>query len=223
MGTLRSGIDQPGHARQDLPDLGHKGFQDRHDRLKFDGSFSIAEKYIQACLSVLIHVKPLFSERFNDCHSIVVDECLSVRDPDAAPVLPRPVRTYNYAIAQLHQSENGIKNRVLISDVELVESDKLFAGPVWVSANPDKEVSTVLSRCYYSFDRGFVVDPIGPTDGKGGAFVWCAAVDFNQFPNGVLQGRPQIVDGVTYNQAAFRFDVSSKIMVALVPSALYFT
>lgn len=188
MGASVSLSDQPFHPDQNVPDFGNKLVQHRYDRLKFHGSFSIAEKYIQGRLGILIQLEAALPKRPDNGLPVLMDQGPRVVTTDRGPVLAHSVWAYNYAISQGDQPKYGVEHCVLVQNIEVVKVNERCTNPVWISLHTDEKILSVLTRCFYSFAMGFVVDPIASVDRESGVFVLRTAINPDQLPERMLQG-----------------------------------
>ncbi len=203
-----SGLDHSGHAGQNVAHVDYKSVEDRHDRLKFDGGFRIAEKYLQGRLGVIVQFKAPLPEGGDDRPAVMSDNSRLVWRSDTLPVFAVPVRTYNYAVMQRGQPHDGVQNRMFVPNIEVMEDAEVFAHPVWVSLNPDQEVFGILSRCFYSFTRSFVASPASPTvDGKLGASVLLTSVHPHEFPVRMVKRGVDVMNCVPEDKAALGFSL----------------
>src|SRR4051794_8287229 len=92
--------NEPLHLVDGVRNLKPKPVKGRSDWIQADCGFEIAKHYIQGRLGLVVCFKaPLPKGRDADLAGSG-DNFLGVGNADGLPVLPRPVWTYNYAIAE---------------------------------------------------------------------------------------------------------------------------
>jgi hypothetical protein len=197
---------EPLHLGDGVRNREPKRVQQRSDWLKADGRFDIAEHYVHRHFGLIVWFKSPFSKGTDNGLPGTVKKLISVRDPDGFPILSRPVRTYNYAITEGCKAKDGRKQRMFVHDIEPMKVGEDLTGTTWESLYPDEKVLSVLSGGLYSLAMGRIADPRAfRMDRKGRTASLFATINFHEFPKGVIEGRPHVVDSIANNQAACWF------------------
>ena len=84
-------------------------------------------------------------------------------------------------------SNDGGESGVFIRIVQLVEGIKPVALSSWEDFERDEKVFYPITGCYYSFARGFVINPV-ISRAECEVAVLRAAVDSDDFPGQVIEG-----------------------------------
>lgn len=93
----------------------------------------------------------------------------------------------------------GRKDGVFLCIVELAKPVDEFPCPVRINCKLDKEVNGRLEGCFYSFARGFEIDPVVPSR-KFQVPVPDALVMADKFPCGMIECGAEIVDGIAEDE-----------------------
>jgi len=109
------------------------------------------------------------------------------------------VWVYELEEAYARHSGERRQNGVLLDIIEQMQSVKFLARPSFVSREGDKEFLRVVAGRFYSVTRGFVVDQRSPSR-KGKPAVLCTSIQRDQFPNSVIEGDSEVMNGVSEDQ-----------------------
>ncbi len=85
---------------------------------------------------------------------------------------------------------------MFIDGIELIQADQFLALPTWKSLQGNEELLRIGSGRFYSVTQGFIVNPILSAGGEIEVSALCTAVQPDQFPCRVIEGRPQVVNGI---------------------------
>ncbi len=109
----------------------------------------------------------------------------------------RTVRVENCERGMARGSDNGSDDGVLVRIVQSVEGIKSIALSSWENFKLDEKVFYPITGCFYSFARGFVVNPVISRD-EAEVAILRAVVPSDDLPRQMIEGGTNIVDSVAY-------------------------
>lgn len=201
----QAGVHQSGFRASDtkptkIPECVRDGIAEAHqrwqDRLSWN-SLDIAKEYVGGRLELVIAINPVAGKRSD------------VGDPITAP-LEHHVFTQQTVIGCEINKQDALDSGrledwrddgVLLCVVELREPVEGLPSTFRVNGEVDEEVDSVLPGCFYSFARGFEINPLVP--GWKLRVPAPRLVDAEQFPSGVIKGGSKVVDGIAQNEGQF--------------------
>lgn len=92
--------------------------------------------------------------------------------------------------------DNGVFLRI-VKDMQLVDQ---FTRPCAVCTKADKELLRIEARRFYSITRGLVI-PLELPGWKSKPSILCTSIKADQFPRGVIERGPEVVDSVREDQS----------------------
>lgn len=160
----------------------------------FRWPFDISEKYLGGTLSVILQFYRTAGRNASDLEMVGIpsDKLVPAVDHSgfAIGIEDDKVRVCGGA-------EDRCDDVVLIQVVEQVEGVKLGAPSPWEDFKRDVEVFYPITGCYYSFARGFKIDP-AISRAECEVAVLSAAVDADNLPRQVIEGGSKVVDSIAY-------------------------
>ena len=194
--SFRSGSDE----RLKLPDGLADGIREMHERWNnrvLWKNLNLAKSYGEGRLAVLIELDGV-SEVYgtpSDRPAERAEEVGTAHFPEY-----RTVWTYQLDIGRGASGDGRDDDRVLVYDVEPGNRKEVMAYPAIVSREANEEFLRIVSGCYYSITRGFVINNTATMGQKLGVPVLCTAVQPHQFPLRVVKRHTEVVDGIAQNQ-----------------------
>ena len=108
-----------------------------------------------------------------------------------------PVWVQDFDVSNFSHSNNRSDDFMLIKNIEAMQGENFLPSPAWVCRKGDEEYSRILSGCFYSVTRGFVVGLNAPTSRKRRFLILCTAVNPKQFPCRMVKGTTEIVNDIS--------------------------
>ena len=190
--SRRDGAFEVANGRRDQcgvsPQRGNGGAAYRSPRM--------GEKYTRGTLSIIVE----FDRKtdFNVHKRRYGDAARSGRKRISFDCFMNPsVRVYDVEGGMSSGTQNGRDLDVLIRVVQLAKLVEVSASPSREGFRGKDGAFHPLAGCYYSIAGGFETNP-AVTGGKLEVAILRAAINSDQFPNGVIQRAPQIVNSICY-------------------------
>jgi len=105
----------------------------------------------------------------------------------------------DFEVAYGSNANDGREKLMLINIVELIESEQFLSRPTWICRKSDKEFLRIVTGCFYSLTRGFIVE-LGLAEFKACSGVLCTSIQANQSPCGMIEGSSQIMDRISQDE-----------------------
>lgn len=170
--------------------------QERWNNRLVWNTLDIAKEYIAGRLMLYVAVDAEAGFEFD-----VTPSARAGNEGDIFTLPSRPVREVEKLDAfDCGGLNDGGEDSVLFCIVELAKPVEQFSGPLRVDCKLSEEILGRLEGCYYSFARGFEIDPVVPGR-KLCVPVLRALVEASKLPSGVVQSSAKVVDGVAEDQA----------------------
>lgn len=169
-------------------------FQRWNNRLTWP--VDLFEKYTGGALSIIIKFERVAG---GDIHDVgVFGSCGgNAEDVSLHSNSRRAIRVENCERGVARGSDNGSDDSVLIRIVQIVEGIKSVALSAWENFESDEKVFYPITGCFYSFARGFEINPVISRD-KAEVAILCAVVQPDGLPCHMVEGGTSIVDSIAY-------------------------
>lgn len=156
----------------------------------------LLEKYAGGALSIIIKFERVSGW---DIHDVGVFRACGgdAEDVSLHSNERRAVRAENCERGMARGSDNGSDDGVLVRIVQSVEGIKSIAPSSRKNFKLDEKVFHPITGCFYSFARGFVINPVISRD-EAEVSILRAVVQSDDLPRQMIEGGTNIVDSVAY-------------------------